>query len=112
MADQIIDIPGVGPVAFPDSMSQAEITAAAKRLHDQTAATLKRASEGMLPPSDSKRERHYPLSTGIPGVISGIGKGVEQTVAGTGRLIERVTGINLPDIPVDPEARTTAEKIG
>lgn len=33
MADTQIDIPGVGPVAFPDSMSEAQINAAATRLY-------------------------------------------------------------------------------
>src|SRR5262245_10539219 len=33
MPDQIVSIPGVGEVAFPDTMSDANITAAAARLH-------------------------------------------------------------------------------
>lgn len=35
MPTHIINIPGVGQVAFPDTMSDAEIAAASKRLHDQ-----------------------------------------------------------------------------
>lgn len=33
MADTVIDIPGVGPVAFPDSMTEAQINAASTRLY-------------------------------------------------------------------------------
>jgi hypothetical protein len=36
MADQVVEIPGVGPVAFPASMTDAEITAAAARLYAQS----------------------------------------------------------------------------
>lgn len=57
-----IDIPGVGPVDFPSSMPEAEMTAAAKRLHDEhaytpdptmqsaTARAMARASGAILPP--------------------------------------------------------------
>jgi hypothetical protein len=34
---QIIDIPNVGQVEFPDSMSEADVSAAAKKLYDQSA---------------------------------------------------------------------------
>lgn len=37
MADQIVNIPGVGDVAFPDSMSEQEITTAAGRLYQESA---------------------------------------------------------------------------
>lgn len=33
MAEKVIDIPGVGPTAFPDSMSDAEVNAAATRVY-------------------------------------------------------------------------------
>lgn len=36
MEDKIIEIPGIGQVAFPGSMSEQEINAAAKRLYDQS----------------------------------------------------------------------------
>jgi hypothetical protein len=38
MADTIVEIPGVGQVSFPDSMTAEEISAAAKRLHDEANA--------------------------------------------------------------------------
>ncbi len=37
MADKIVDIPGVGVVAFPDTMSEAEINTQAAKLHAQAA---------------------------------------------------------------------------
>lgn len=33
MADKVIDIPGVGPIEFPDSMTDAQVNAAATRLY-------------------------------------------------------------------------------
>lgn len=36
MEDKLIDIPGIGPVSFPGSMSDQEISAAAKRLYEQS----------------------------------------------------------------------------
>lgn len=38
MEDKIIEIPGMGQVAFPGSMSDADINAAAKRLYEQSGA--------------------------------------------------------------------------
>jgi len=35
MPDKVIDIPGLGPIAFPDSMSDADINAAAAKLYQQ-----------------------------------------------------------------------------
>lgn len=35
MSDQVIDIPGVGVTAFPDSMTEAQVNAAATRLYQQ-----------------------------------------------------------------------------
>ena len=53
MADHTIDIPGIGAVAFPDSMSPDEVSAAAHRLYteaqytaNQTAAEVPSRPEG------------------------------------------------------------------
>ena len=43
-SDQIIDIPGVGQVAFPASMPDHEVSKAAKRLHDDAARSEVRAT--------------------------------------------------------------------
>lgn len=37
MADKVIDIPGVGPIAFPDSMSESDMNAAAAKLYQDHA---------------------------------------------------------------------------
>lgn len=43
MPDQIVDIPGVGPVAFPETMSDVDIAKASHRLH--LAAKMPQAAE-------------------------------------------------------------------
>ena len=35
MPQQVIDIPGVGEVEFPETMADAEVQAAAKKLYDE-----------------------------------------------------------------------------
>ena len=45
MTDQIIDIPGVGQVAFPSSMSDMDVSKAAQRLHADAAAKGARQQE-------------------------------------------------------------------
>lgn len=53
MPQQIIEIPGVGPVEFPDSMSDADITIAARRLHDEAQAKSG-ARTASAPPAPSR----------------------------------------------------------
>lgn len=79
MDDIVIDIPNVGPVAFPSSMSEQEINAAAKRLYDEAIS--------QQPPQ-------------IPSMMSQIGRQLGLT----GRAaIEGVAA--LPNIIADPFAR-------
>ncbi len=55
----VIDIPKVGQVEFPDTMSESEVNAAAKKLYDEANAPktggMQRAAEiatrGALPPA-------------------------------------------------------------
>ncbi len=55
----VIDIPKVGQVEFPDTMSESEVNAAAKKLYDEAnapkAGGMQRAAEiatrGALPPA-------------------------------------------------------------
>ncbi len=72
---QIIDIPGVGEVEFPDSMSDDEISAAAKRLHD----------EANRPPSIGDRlsdARSAVVNTGVGAV-----KGALRTAVDLGNIV-------------------------
>lgn len=68
---QRIDIPGVGIVEFPASMSDVDVSAAAKRLHDEAnyrpdptmqaaAARAMARNAGMLGLSDVQHEQHEP----------------------------------------------------
>jgi hypothetical protein len=78
MNDNIVDIPGLGPIAFPATMSEQEINAAAKRLYDESV-------------SSQPQE---------PGMASQIGRQLGLT----GRAaIEGVAA--LPNIIADPFAR-------
>lgn len=69
------------------------------------------ATAGMLPPSAPRTEPRHRL-TGVPGILSGIGVGVGRSIAGAGRAIEGVTGMNLPDLPIEEQAATPSEQVG
>src|SRR5688572_24736721 len=49
--DHIIDIPGVGPVAFPASMPDFEVAKVAKRLHDEARDRSTPAAVGLVNPA-------------------------------------------------------------
>jgi hypothetical protein len=68
----IIDIPNVGQVNFPDSMSESEVNAAAKRLFDE-------AGTAQEPVAEDK------------GVVSALRRGLEQTISSGQTAIESVT---------------------
>jgi hypothetical protein len=66
----IIDIPNVGQVNFPDSMSEGEVNAAAKKLFDESSAAAK--------PQDT-------------GVVSSFKRGLEQTGSSFQTALESAT---------------------
>ena len=67
----IIDIPNVGQVNFPDSMSEGEVNAAAKRLYDESSAAQKPQDEG--------------------GIGTSLRRGAEQLVSSGQTALESVT---------------------
>jgi len=77
------------------------------------------ATAGMMPPSpkqkvplEQQQERPF-FERAVLEPVSGFGKGVAGTIADLGSLTERVTGLNLPDLPEgDLTPRTTGEKVG
>jgi hypothetical protein len=79
MPDKVIDIPGYGQVAFPDSMSEADINAAAGKLYKE--------KNPDHPPPDPK---HSWIDTAVDwlpaagGAAGGIIGGIGGTVAGMG----------------------------
>lgn len=79
--DIIVDIPNVGQVAFPSSMSEAEINSAAKRLYDESV-------------------RQAPTQAAEPSIGSQIGRQLGLT---TRAAIQGIAG--LPNLIADPFAR-------
>jgi hypothetical protein len=78
MPEQVIDIPGVGPTAFPDSMSSDQINAAAARLYANANPDKKQ------PPARTWTDMaidYIPVITGTAGAVIG---GIGGTVAGVG----------------------------
>ncbi len=72
MANQVITIPGVGPVEFPDTMSDADIQTAAKKLYSDHVASL-----GV--PQDVF---HKTLGENVSGIAAGAGERVKDMVTG------------------------------
>jgi hypothetical protein len=71
----IIDIPNVGQVNFPDSMSEGEVNAAAKKLFDESSAAAKPENSGVI--SSLKRGAEQLASSGQTAYES-ITKGGEE----------------------------------
>ena len=82
MAPQIIDIPGVGEVEFPETMDDAAISAAAAKLH----ADAQHASSFA-----GKAEN---LQSGIANTIIGAGKRAASTAVNLGRLVHKIPGVS------------------
>jgi len=111
MPPQIIEIPGVGEVEFPETMSEAEVSAAAKRLHDE-------ANKGPIARGMEN------LQSGIANTVIGAVKGAAKTAIGAGEImapvLRQIPGVR--DYVATPEefdqARefteptTTGQKIG
>jgi len=79
------------------------------------------ARAGMLAPSTATSDPAAPaapprsfLDRALVDPMTGFGKGVAQTMADTGSLVERVTGAKLPDLPGNPNLapQSTGESIG
>ena len=89
----IVDIPGVGPVEFPATMSQDEINAASKKLHDETnQSTLGKPDNG------------FNAAAGAAAVV--VPSALKYGVHKAGDIAKNVFGIN-PNIA----APTTAPSI-
>lgn len=108
MSDQIINIPGVGDIAFPDSMSEQDITAAAKRLYEGGAVPC----QGDLRPVPRTITDSIP-NTGPLGVVKGAAESALSTGAGLRRLIGaagEATGIDLPGVDIGITADEYADR--
>ena len=63
----IVDIPGVGQVEFPDSMDDAAVSAAAKKLHfDAKARTQQDADRKQYSPAGDSFLKNLPAAAGAP----------------------------------------------
>lgn len=126
--DKVIDIPGVGPVAFPSTMAPADIETAAGRLHRQANPTAKPAE---APKSWLSTAVDWLPSIGglAGGVIGGAGGtafgmgfgGVPGAVGGSAlggaagealrQSAHRLMGDNAPDSPIGA-ASDIAKQVG
>ena len=97
MPAQIVEIPGVGGVEFPDSMSDAEVSLAAKKLHDEAmlasgtrqekiAALTGGAMEGRGEAQRAEAIAH-PVKTGAVLAISAVVPPVVSRALGAARSI-------------------------
>jgi len=75
MPDKVIEIPRVGAVAFPDTMSDQDIAAAAAKLH---------AEATQQPPSPSLLDRAIDALPEAGGLVGGVVGGIGGTAFGAG----------------------------
>jgi hypothetical protein len=95
MPDKVIDIPGVGPTAFPDSMSDQEINAAATRVYQDANPGKKQ------PPVTSWAGTSVPaaaISQALPSVANvaaefGTNPNVPKIAANIGRAVGGMTSL-------------------
>lgn len=115
MPDTIVEIPGVGPVAFPDSMSQDEMNAAAAKLYQQGQQKTSAPAPAAAPSMIQRVAEWLPTAGGVVGgVLGGVGGtafgvgfgGVPGAVGGaalggaageaTRQLVDRAIGATTP----------------
>lgn len=84
----IVEIPGIGEVEFPDSMSRAEIGAAAKRLFGQTQPAP--AAVQALPAMPDSGPLRSPLNDPL------LGRGISE---GAARAAATASPVVAPDVP-------------
>lgn len=94
-AVQRIDIPGIGPVNFPASMSEEEISAAAAKLHAET-NTQTATTEQFAPAPRMTRLAGDP-STG--GFVGNLLSGAKDAVTNLPKTIKGLTKINPLELP-------------
>lgn len=103
MADKVIEIPGVGNVAFPDSMSDGDIATAAAKLHaDHRAAPAQTAASRTA--ATSTVDPIIGQSANLRDMAVGAAKGVGNTVFGLGKLVHDYTPIGRISDAIQPGA--------
>lgn len=117
MPDKVIDIPGVGPTAFPDSMSEMEINAASTRLYQganpgKKQPPVKSWTDVAVSAIPAVLATGGGIIGGIGGTVAGMGVGgIPGAAAGAGlggaageaakQLINRARGAEAPQTPMD-----------
>lgn len=110
MADKVIDVPGFGPTAFPDSMSDEQIVAAIQKQHpdlspkQEAPGILDRISSAMKSPVAQAVLPSAPL---IPGFVAGVRDAVVGSASAVKHALldpateaDKVGGANLPYVPM------------
>ena len=78
---QIIEVPGVGEVEFPDTMSDAEIVAAVRKLSATSPEAM--SSHGSTPVYEPPKPTR--TESGLRGLLQGLTAGTGDEMAGVGR---------------------------
>lgn len=81
MPDKVIEIPGVGNIAFPDSMSEDEINVAAAKLYKEKQGAFALSAKESSPSLVDRAVELLPAAGGMAGGITG---GIGGTVLGVG----------------------------
>ncbi|HYC56722.1 MAG TPA: hypothetical protein VEL28_17460, partial [Candidatus Binatia bacterium] len=94
MPEKVIDIPGVGAVAFPDSMSDDAISAAAAKLYQDAQRPAPAPAEPTVPAGPAPTHPLGRLGDAVLDVGMGAAKGAASTAAGLGRLVHQLPGVS------------------
>jgi hypothetical protein len=99
MPDKVVEVPGIGNIAFPDSMSDAEISA---RISSHVAQVRAASNSG---PGSFAAEHGItnPIGAGALDLLQGVGSGALSTLRGASQIAHKV----LPSIPEIPQSYGT-----
>lgn len=132
MAQQPVEIPGVGTVEFPDTMSDTEISAAAARLYRESQQTLRPSREQVMRMSPTELRQAGIAPHEVPALISGretertrpgrefltgAAKRVAEMGVRGGAMLRQIPGVQavaerFPSVTVPIERTTSAERAG
>ena len=100
MPDKVVDIPGLGAVAFPDSMSEEEIATQAAKLYQRPPTST---------PTPSLSQRAYEFgSKTLPEAIQGIGHAATALLPTLGGVAGAAVGCGVHGVSVRWRSRRGA----
>lgn len=95
MADTRVDIPGVGIVSFPDTMSPDAINAAAAKLYREKQGGAPADAASAVPAQESRLTQLLAsIGTGAKDVAVGAAKGAAHTAIDLGQAVHQIPGVS------------------